>query len=117
MGRILTAEQVSLADSTGRQPFNPPTEIVAVPTAEEMAVWEPSRDPTRARYRKEVNVTTGEVKHIELTDDEYRERHVAKIKSRNEWLLRQRADAAKAVRDEAMQRMLDKFIADEAKGK
>jgi hypothetical protein len=114
-GQVLTPEQVALADSTGRKPFNPPTEIVAVPTPEEMATWMPDPDPTKARYRKEVNVSTGEVKHIELTVDEYRERHVAKIQSRNEWLQRQADDARKAKRAALMERLLDEMEAKEAR--
>jgi hypothetical protein len=39
------------------------------------------------------------VKYIELTLDEYRARHVAKIKSRNAWLERQRAKANAAKRE------------------
>lgn len=117
MARKLTLDEVALADTTAKRPFNEPTEIVPVPTPEEMARWTPDRDPTRVRYRKEVNVSTGEVSYYELTDDEYRARHVAKIKSRNEYVQRKRDEAAQAARDAAMQRMLDKFIADEAKGK
>lgn len=117
MSRILTKEQVELARRTALQPFNEPTEIQPVPSDEEMANWYPDPAPERVRWRTEHNVATGEVKHIELTLDEYRARHVAKIKSRNEYVLRKRAEAAKADRDAAMQRMLDKFLADEAKGK
>jgi len=112
MSRILTKEEVALADSTGRQPWNEPTEIVPVPTPEEMAVWQPDPDPTKVRYRKQVNVSTGEVKYIELTLEEYRERHVNKIKSRNEYVLRKRAETKKAVRDALMKRLMDKIEAD-----
>ena len=112
MSRILTKEEVALADSTGRQPFNPPTELVPVPTDAEMATWMPDPDPSRVRYRKEVNVTTGEVKYIELTLDEYRARHVAKIKSRNEYVLRKQAEVKQASRDALMKLLMDKIEAD-----
>jgi len=112
MSRVLTKDEVALADSTGRQPFNEPTEVVPVPTDAEMATWMPDPDPTRVRYRKEVNVSTGEVKYIELTLEEYRARHVAKIKSRNEYVLRKQAEAKKAARDALMKRLMDKIEAD-----
>lgn len=115
MSRILTKEQVAIAQQTALQPFNEPTEVVPVPTPEEMENWYPDPAPEKVRWRTEHNVATGEVKHIELTLEEYRARHVAKIKSRNEYVERKRAEKAKADRDAAMQRMLDKFIADEGK--
>ena len=112
-GKELTADEVALADSTGRQPFSPPTEIVPVPTDAEMATWMPDPAPEKRRYRKEVNVSTGEVKYIELTLDEYRERHVAKIKSRNEYVQRQADEARKAKRAALMERLLDEMEARE----
>lgn len=119
--RILTKEQVEIAQRTALQPFNPPTEIEPLPaeTGEELLAsgWLPSRDPERVRWRTEHNLATGEVRYIELTDLEYAERHLAKIRSRNEWLERQRVEAEKANRDAALQRMLDKFMADEAMGR
>jgi len=121
MSRILTKEQVEIAKQTAMQPFNEPTEIVDVPfaTGAELLAsgWQPKREPENVRWRTEHNVATGEVTHYELTDLEYAERHLAKMRSRNEYVLRKRAEKAKADRDAAMQRMLDKFMADEAKGK
>lgn len=115
--RKLTKGEVAIAQSTALQPFNKPTEVVPVPTDEEMQNWYPDPDPTKIRWRTEHNVSTGEVTHYELTLEEYRARHVAKIKSRNQYVERKRAEKAKADRDAAMQRMLDQFIANEAKGK
>jgi len=114
MARKLTLAEVALADTTAKHPFNEPTEIVPVPTPEEMAVWTPDRDPTRVRYRKEVNVSTGEVSYYELTDDEYRARHVAKIISRNEYVARKRAEAEKAAHDADMEAMLAEWRAKRA---
>jgi len=121
MARILTKEQVAIAQQTALQPFNEPTEIVPVPfeTAEALLAsgWQPNREPENVRWRTEHNVATGETVHYELTDAEYAARHIAKAKSRNEYVERKAREKAKADRDAAMQRMLDQFIANEAKGK
>ena len=105
-GQVLTPEQVEVASSTALQPFNEPTFVQAVPTPEEMANWYPNEAPENMRWRTEVNVQTGERKHIELTLEEYRIRHVAKIVSRNEYLVRKAEEARKIKR----QALLDAFI-------
>jgi hypothetical protein len=114
-GQVITKEEAALADSTGRQPFNPPTEIVAVPSAEEMATWMPDPAPERRRYRTEINVSTGETKYVELTLEEYRARHVAKIQSRNEWLTAQGEAARKAKRQALLEKLLDEAEAKEGR--
>lgn len=107
MSRILTTEEVAIAQRTALQPFNPPTEIVPVPTPEEMATWMPDPAPEKIRWRTEFNVTTGERKHVELTLEEYRARHVAKIISRNEYVVRKAEDARKARRAAILERLID----------
>jgi len=81
-----------------------------IPTPEEMLNWFP--DPAQPRFRIELNVMTGERKEIELTLEEYRRRHVAKLISRNErealQVERQRLIARQAVLDA----LLDKIEAD-----
>jgi hypothetical protein len=109
----MTAEQVRIAQTTALQPFNPPTEIEAVPTPEEMQNWYPDPAPEKMRWRTEVNVTTGERKHIELTLEEYRARHVAKIVSRNEYVARQAEEARKAKRAALLEKLLDEAEAKE----
>lgn len=112
MSRILTKEQVAIAQQTALQPFNEPTEVVPVPTEAEMQNWYPDPAPEKVRWRTENNVSTGEVKHIELTLEEYRARHVAKIKSRNEYVERKAREKAKADRDALHKRFLDALEAD-----
>ena len=109
MGKILTKEQVSIAQTTALQPFNEPTEVVPVPTDEEMKNWYPDPAPEKVRWRTEHNVSTGEVTHYELTLEEYRARHVAKIKSRNEWLQRKQQEERKAIRAKLLEKFLDEL--------
>src|SRR3990167_4682055 len=106
-GKALTPEQVA-AVLHPSQPWTEPTEILPVPTPEEMALWLPDEAPEKLRYRMEHNVTTGETKIIELTLEEYRARHVAKIIGKNEYLLRKRADAKAAERKALWDRLVDK---------
>ena len=112
MDRILTLEEVTVAQKGALQPWVQPTEIQVVPTPEEMAKWQPSGLPEDVRWRTEINVTTGERKWIELTLDEYRARHVAKIVSKNEWLLKSRADAEAAAKKAQLDAFVDALAAD-----
>jgi hypothetical protein len=89
-----------------------PTEIIAVPTPEEILNWYPSSDPEKKRFRIEVNVVTGERKEIELTLEEYRQRHVNKIISKNEYVVRKQEETRKAKRQALLEKLLD---AEEAK--
>ena len=111
-GKQIDPEQVAVAQTTALQPFNEPTEVVAVPTPEEMATWMPDEAPENMRWRTEVNVTTGEKKHIELSLEEYRARHVAKIVSRNEYVVRKAAEAKAAQRKALQDRLVDALEAD-----
>jgi len=113
-GKQLTKEQVAEAQRTALQPFNEPTDVVAVEhdTVEALIAsgWTPKEDAENVRWRTEVNCTTGEVKHIELTLEEYAARHINKAKSRNEYVLRKRAEAeakAKADKREALLAVLE----------
>ena len=112
MGRILTWEEVQVAMIGAHKPWVQPTEILPVPTPEEMANWQPSGDPEDVRWRTEINVTTGERKWIELTLDEYRARHVAKIIEKNRWLLKSRADAEAAAKKATLDAFVDALAAD-----
>jgi hypothetical protein len=96
----------------GTRPWAEPTEIVPVPTPEEMQNWYPDEAPEKCRFRWEINVQTGERKAIELTLDEYRARHVAKAVSRNEYIQRKRADDKAAARKALMESLVDKLEAD-----
>ena len=111
MGRILSPAEVAVAQQTALQPFNEPITIVAVPTLEEMAVWQPNRDPENIRWRTEFNVTTGERTYYELTLDEYKARHIAKIKSRNEYVVRKADEARQAKRKALLEKLLDEMEA------
>lgn len=55
-----------------------------VPTREEMQSWYPNPAPEKRRVRYEVDVITRQRNEIELTLEEYRARHVAKIIAANE---------------------------------
>lgn len=112
-GKKMTPEQVAAAQATALQPFNEPTAPEAVPTPEEMATWMPDPAPEKMRWRKEVNVTTGKVTYTELSLDEYRARHVAKIVSRNAYLVRKADEARKARRQAVMDRLIDAELAKE----
>lgn len=106
-GKELTPEQVAVAETTARQPFNEPTQIVPVPTPEEMATWMPDPAPEKMRWRKSVNVQTGKVTYTELSLEEYRTRHVAKIVSRNEYVQRKAEEARKARRQALLEAFID----------
>ena len=110
-GKVLTPEEVAAVPMPS-SPWIEPTEIVPIPTAEQMAMWMPDADPAHKRFRWEQNVQTGIRQAIELTLDEYRARHVAKIKSRNEYVLRKREETRKAKRQALLEKLLD---AEEAK--
>ena len=112
MSRILTEAEVKLAQTTALQPWKEPTEIIPVPTPEEMENWYPNPAPEAVRWRTEINIGTKERKWIELTLEEYRARHVAKIKANNEWLLRTRVLAGKANREEKLNTLIDALITD-----
>ena len=105
-GKVITEEFFEAAKIGGRKPWVEPTEILPVPTPEEMGNWYPDEAAENCRFRWEQNVATGERKAIELTLDEYRARHVAKIISRNEWLRRNR----EAKRVAKRQALVDAFI-------
>jgi len=111
-GKILTPEQIA-AVPTPSKPWVEPTEILPVPTVEEMQSWYPDEADERRTFRWEQNVITGERKAIELTLDEYRARHVAKIVSKNEWFLRKQADDKKAKRAALLEKLLDEMEAKE----
>ena len=106
-GQELTIEEVALAQTTARLPFNEPTDLVPVPTPEEMTMWLPDPSPEKRRWRKEVNVSTGKVRFIELTLDEYKTRHVAKAISRNKYVEQKRIEAHKARRTALLEKLLD----------
>ena len=108
-GEILTQEEVAQAVPPA---WIEPTEIIVVPTPEQMATWIPDPAPEKRRFRWEQNVVTGERKAIELTLDEYRTRHVGKIVSRNEYVLRKAEEVRKAKRQALLEKLLD---AEEAK--
>ena len=111
MARILTEEEVTLAQTTALQPWREPTEIQEVPTYEEMQNWYPDPAPEQRRWRTEINVQTGERKYIELSLEEYRLRHIAKIKGRNEWLLKNREEIRQAKRKVLLEKLLDEMEA------
>ena len=111
MARILTEAEVALAQTTALQPWVQPTEIQPVPTYEEMQNWHPDPDPTKRRWKTEINVQTKERKYIELSLEEYRLRHIAKIKSRNEWFLRNQEEIRQAKRKALLEKLLDEMEA------
>jgi hypothetical protein len=78
-----------------------------VPTPEEMQNWFPDPAPEKRRFAIVVNVTTGERTEVELTLEEYRQRHVNKIISRNRREARAIEDARKARRQAALDRLID----------
>jgi hypothetical protein len=106
MGKVLTPEQITAVPTPSR-PWVEPTDVVPVPTPEEMQTWSPDPAPDMVRFRWEVNIQTGERKAIELTLDEYRARHVAKIVSKNEYVLRKREEERKARRQAILDRLID----------
>ena len=110
-GQVLTPEEVA-AVPMPMAPWVEPIKIVSVPTSEEMAVWVPDSSPDKRRFRWEQNVTTGERNAIELTLDEYKARHVAKIITRNEYVVRKTEDARRAARQATLGSLLDKIEAD-----
>jgi len=109
-GKVLTPEQVDAVPRPSK-PWVEPTEIQPVPTAAEMATWFPSETDEDRRFRWEQNVTTGERKAIELTLDEYRARHVAKIISKNEYVMSKAAEAVAARRKAVLDRLIDAELA------
>lgn len=111
-GAVLTPEQVAAVPRPGK-PWVEPTEIQPVPTPEEMQNWYPDESPEKRRFNWEINVVTDERKAVELTLDEYRARHVAKIVSNNEYVLRQREKAKAARRQAALDRLIDAELKDE----
>ena len=112
MSRLLTEEEVALAQTTALQPWVQPTAIQSVPTDEEMQNWYPDPDPIKRRWKTEINVQTGERKHIELSLDEYRLRHIAKIKSRNAWFLRNQEEIRQAKRKALLEALIDQLEKD-----
>jgi len=110
-GKVLTLDEIA-AVPVPSTPWVESTEVKPVPTPEEMETWFPDEAPEMRRFRWEQNVTTGERKAIELTLDEYRERHVAKIVERNEYVQRKRAEVSRASRQGCLDRLLDKLEAD-----
>jgi hypothetical protein len=110
-GKVLTAAEVAAVPTPSR-PWVEPTDVVPVPTPEEMHNWFPNEEPGMRRFRWEVNVQTGERKAIELTLEEYRERHVGKIRSKNEYFQRKQAEAKKAARQALMDKLVDRMEAD-----
>jgi len=84
---------------------------IPVPTPEEMLNWYPDQDPKNRRFRVEVNVQTGERKEIELTLEEYRERHVAKIMTKNEREVKQAEEVRIARRKELLETFIDELEA------
>lgn len=110
-GKVLSPEQIAAVPSPSK-PWVEPTEIVPVPTPEEMATWFPSEAAEDCRFGWEQNVTTGERKAIELTLDEYRQRHVNKIVSRNEYVVRKAAEDKAAARKALTDRLVDALEAD-----
>lgn len=109
-GQVLTAEEVA-AVPTPSKAWVEPIEVIVIPTAEEMATWMPDPAPENRRFRWEQNVITGERKAIELTLDEYRQRHINKLIGRNEWLQNKLKDERKAKRDALLEKLLDELEA------
>ena len=87
-------------------------QIKPVPTAEEMQNWFPDPSPEKRRFRVEVNVQTGERKEIDLTLDEYRQRHVNKIIHGNARVLRKREETKQVARKALMDRLVDRLEVD-----
>lgn len=110
-GQVLTPEEVA-AVPVPSDPWIEPTAIEPVPTPEEMATWMPDQASEKRCWRIEVNVQTGEVTYTELSLEEYRARHVAKIVSRNEYVLRKQAETRQAARNAIMEALVDKIEAD-----
>jgi hypothetical protein len=109
-GKVLTADEIA-AVPTPSKAWVEPTGLQPVPTPEEMANWFPSEVAEDRRFRWEQNVTTGERKAIELTLEEYRARHVAKIVSKNEYVVRKAAEAVAARRKAVLDRLIDAELA------
>ena len=86
-----------------------PTEVVPVPTPEEIQNWYPSE----RLFHVEVNVKTGERKEIDLTLDEQRVGHAAKIVSRNEYVTRKQEETRKARRQAILDKLIDAELAKE----
>lgn len=104
-GQVLTPEDIETIFTPS--PWVEPTAVQPVPTAEEMAVWLPDADPAKRHFRWEQNVITGERKAIELTLDEYKARHIGKIISRNEYVVRKAAEIRKTRREALLEAFLD----------
>jgi hypothetical protein len=98
----------------GTRPWAEPTEIVPVPTPEEMQNWYPDEAPEKCRFHWIVDARTGAHTAIELTLDEYRARHVAKAVQRNAYVLRKREEARKARRAAILERLIDAAEAQDA---
>lgn len=81
---------------------------VHVPTDEELRNWQP--DPAQKRYRIELNVATGETKRIELTLEEYRQRHRAKMISQNEREARDLDEQQKEERERVLEWLIQDAI-------
>ena len=109
-GQVLTPEEV-VAIQRPSPPWVEPTAIQSVPTPEEMVTWTPDPAPECRCFRWEQNVQTGERKAIELTLDEYRARHVAKIESRNAYVVCKQIKAVKAKRAALLEKLLDELEA------
>lgn len=110
-GQVLTDEDIALVVTPPKE--IEPTEIQSVPTDMEMATWMPNPDPTQRRFKWEMNVQTGERKATELTLDEYRKRHVNKIKLHNELVLQRREEARLARRQAILEKLIDDLEAKE----
>lgn len=109
-GKVITDEAfLEAAIIGGRAPWVEPTEIVPVPTTEEMQNWYPDEAPEKCRFRWEINVQTGERTATELTLEEYRQRHINKIKSRNEYVLRKREEERQARRKVILEKFIDEL--------
>jgi hypothetical protein len=78
-----------------------------------MQSWLPSPAPEDRRFRVEVNVRTGRRTERELTLDEYRARHVAKLTEWNRRDAEAEATARKARRQALLDRLLDEMEAKE----
>ena len=80
-----------------------------IPTPEEMLSWQP--DPAQKRTRWTHDIATGKSTEVELTLDEYRARHVAKIKSQNEREASNLAEQQREERQRVLNALIDEAIA------
>ena len=106
LGKILTPEQITTVLHQSKS-WAEPADIQPVPTPEEMQLWFPDEAPEKVCFHWEQNATTGERKAVELTLEEYRARHVAKIISKNEYVERKREEVRQSRRAAILEHLID----------